>query len=222
MPSPCACDGCACIRTPRPIAVRTQTRRPLESSTFPHGATCRPTRAVHAKDRTPEAPKALIRTGPKYGPFHERNYLAGTLDLCSQFSQGSFTPDALRKLAILRQRPEGLNKPVSPRRQELSRRLGKKKVAELMQRFEAGESTSSLAKELGVSNSALIRMLRAQGAAIPKRKVTDEDVAAMAREYKAGATVREIEAKHGFSHGAVLRSLHRSGVEMRAKAPRTS
>ena len=165
----------------------------------------------------PRAPPHTQKPRPKPG-FS----VAGTLDLCSQFSHGNFTPDALRKLAIMRQRPDGLNKPVSPRRQELSRRLGREKVAELVQRFEAGESALSLAKEVDASNSALIRVLRAQGATIPERHVTDEESAATANDYRAGATLREIEAKHGFSHGAVLRSLHRSGVEMRAKeAPRT-
>ena len=43
----------------------------------------------------------------------------------------------------------------------------------------------------------------------------------MSKEYKAVATVREIEAKHRFPYGAALRSLHRSGVETRAKVPRT-
>jgi hypothetical protein len=42
----------------------------------------------------------------------------------------------------------------------------------------------------------------------------------MAREYEDGMKTAELEAKHGLSHGAVLRALHRSGVEMRAKAPR--
>lgn len=146
--------------------------------------------------------------------------MAGTLDLCSNLSQSNLTPDFLRKLAVLRQRPDGLNKPVSYRPQELSKRLGEKKVAELVRRAETGESVQSLARELGVSNSALTRMLRAEGVIIQKRRVSDEEATIMAKEYEAGATLREIEAKHGLSHGAVLRSLHRSGVEMRAKAPR--
>lgn len=146
--------------------------------------------------------------------------LAGTLDLCSNLSQSNLTPDFLRKLAVLRQCPDGLNKPVSYRSQELSKRLGEKKVAELVRRTEAGESVRSLARELDVANSALTRMLRAQGVTIQKRKVSDDEAAAMAKEYQAGATMRELEASHGLSHGAVLRALHRVGVEMRAKAPR--
>lgn len=114
-----------------------------------------------------------------------------------------------------------MNKPVSYRPQELSKRLGAEKVKELVRRVNSGESVRSLAQELGVANSALTRMLRAQGASVAKRKVSDAAARQMAKEYEAGATMREIEAKHGLSHGAVLRSLHRSGITMRAQAPRT-
>jgi len=71
-----------------------------------------------------------------------------------------------------------------------------------------------------VANSALTRMLKAEGVALIKRKVSDAEAASLAKEHKAGATIRELEARHGLSHGAVLRALHRAGVEMRAKAPR--
>ena len=65
-------------------------------------------------------------------------------------------------------------------------------------------------------------MLREQGVEISKRKVGDDEAASMAQEYEAGATMAELERRYGLSHGAVLRSLHRSGVTMRAKAPRKS
>ncbi len=64
-------------------------------------------------------------------------------------------------------------------------------------------------------------MLREQGVAISKRKVSEDEATAMAIDYEAGATMAELEKKYRLSHGAVLRSLHRSGVTMRARAPRT-
>lgn len=94
-------------------------------------------------------------------------------------------------------------------------------MAELVRRVDAGESVRPLAEELGVANSALTRMLRTQGASVAKRTVSDTTARQMAKEYEVGATMREIETKHGLSHEAVPRSLHRSGVTMRARAPRT-
>ena len=127
----------------------------------------------------------------------------------------------MRNLAVPSDRNEGSSAPKMYRDHELSKRLGGAKVDELVRRAQAGESVRSLARELGVANSALTRMLREQGVEISKRKVNEEEAAAMAREYEAGSTMAELERKFGLSHGAVLRSLHRSGVEMRAKAPRT-
>jgi transposase-like protein len=115
-----------------------------------------------------------------------------------------------------------VNRRVSYRPQELSKRLGEKKVAELVRRVEAAESVRSLARELGVANSALTRMLRAQDTTITKRKVSDAAARQMAKEYEAGATMRELEMTFGLSHGGVHRALHRVGIEPRAQAPRTS
>jgi hypothetical protein len=117
-------------------------------------------------------------------------------------------------------RGEGSSKLTAYQPHELSRRLGATKVDELYRRAQAGESIRSLARELGVANSALTRMLREQGVAVSKRKVSDDEAAAMAGEYGDGATIAGLEKKYGLSHGAVLRSLHRSGVAMRASAPR--
>jgi hypothetical protein len=103
---------------------------------------------------------------------------------------------------------------------ELSRRLGPTRVEELSRRAAAGESARSLAREVGVANSALVRMLREQGVSIHRRKVGEEEERALANAYEAGQTVAELEKSFTLSHGAVLRALHRAGVEMRAKAPR--
>ncbi|WP_420845812.1 helix-turn-helix domain-containing protein [Microbacterium oleivorans] len=42
----------------------------------------------------------------------------------------------------------------------------------------------------------------------------------MAKEYEEGATIREPQGEHNLSQGAVARALHRSGVQMRPRAPR--
>lgn len=93
-------------------------------------------------------------------------------------------------------------------------------MSEIVGRANAGESARSLARELGVANSALTRMLREEGVVIRKRTVSAEDEQALAGAYEAGDTIAELETEFKLSHGAVIRALHRAGVEMRAKAPR--
>lgn len=93
-------------------------------------------------------------------------------------------------------------------------------MSEIVSRAQAGESARSLSLELGVANSALTRMLREEGVAIRRSKVSAEDERALASAYEAGHTIAELERQFKLSHGAVLRALHRSGVAMRARAPR--
>ena len=146
--------------------------------------------------------------------------LADVNDLCSNHWNLPFTPEELRNLAVPGTRCDSPSEAVSYRAHELSERLGTEKISEIVARANAGESARSLARELGVANSALTRMLRVEGVVIQKRNVSVADARALARAYEAGHTIRELEAKHDLSHGAILRALHRAGVEMRAKAPR--
>ncbi|WP_222846068.1 helix-turn-helix domain-containing protein [Microbacterium testaceum] len=131
-----------------------------------------------------------------------------------------FTPVELRNLAVPGDRNDGLSAPVSYRAHELSKRLGAIKVEELICRAEAVESVRSLAREVGVANSALTRMLREHGVGISKRKVSEEEAAELAKGYEAGATIRELQRRHELSQGAVARALRRAGVAMRPSAPR--
>ena len=146
--------------------------------------------------------------------------MADVNDLCSNHWNLPFTPEELRNLAVPGSRGDGSSEAVSYRAHELSKRLGTEKVSEIVRRANTGESARSLAREIDVATSALVRMLREQGVVIKKRKISEEDEVVLAREYEAGATVAELEARHRLSHGAVLRALHRKGVEMRAKALR--
>lgn len=149
-----------------------------------------------------------------------KNELADLASVYSNHWDLPFTPDELRKLAEVGDRDDGLNAPVSYRAHELSKRLGAEKVGGVVRRAKAGESVRSLARELGVSNSALTRMLREEGVVIQRRTVSAEDEQALARAYDAGNTIAGLEKQFKLSHGAVIRALHRAGVEMRAKAPR--
>ena len=126
----------------------------------------------------------------------------------------------MRNLAILGNRGDGSSHAKSYQPHELSQRLGAQKVKRLVDRAQGGESVRSLARELGVANSALTRMLREEGVPISKRRVGENEAVAMKREDETGATMAELEQKYGLSHGAVSRALHRAGVEMRASAPR--
>jgi DNA-directed RNA polymerase specialized sigma24 family protein len=146
--------------------------------------------------------------------------LAGIIDLLSNNSDLTLTPDGLRKLAIPQGPRSDASEPGDFQIHRLSARLSAKQIEDVIRRYEAGESARSLAAEVGIAPSALIRLLRERNVVVRRQTVTPDQEEMMARDYEAGMTVAELKEKHGISHGAVLRALHRLGIEMRSKAPR--
>lgn len=130
------------------------------------------------------------------------------------------TLEELRALAVPGTRDDDSEAAVRYRPHGLSGRLGAKKVQDIIRRHEGGESARSVAASHGVSTSAVVNLLRDNSVVVKKRRVTEAESRKLAKEYEAGATMRELQAKYDLSHGAVMRALHRTGVQMRAKAPR--
>lgn len=131
-----------------------------------------------------------------------------------------FTPEELQKLGVPGSREAGLSEPLEYKAHGIARRIGPKKVDEAIRRYQDGESARSIAAGFDVSTAAVVNLLRDNAVVVARRRVTNAEATRMAAEYEGGATVAELERRYKFSHGAVLRSLHRSGVAMRAKAPR--
>ena len=146
--------------------------------------------------------------------------MAGIIDLLSNNSNVTLTPDGLRKLAIPQGSREAPSEPSEFQVHRLSARLSAKQIGDVVRRYEAGESSRTLATEFGIAPSALLRLLCERNVVVRQQVVTPDQEQVMAQEYEGGMTMAELETKHGLSHGAVLRALHRSGVVMRAKAPR--
>jgi hypothetical protein len=105
----------------------------------------------------------------------------------------------------------------TPRRvHALEARLKPAQLELLIARYASGESALGLAKELGIANSAFIRVLRARGVQVRKHGVDNETTGRLAHDYAAGATMATLQARYGLSHGAVSRALHRAGVKLRS------
>ena len=142
------------------------------------------------------------------------------IDLLSNNSDLTLTPDGLRELAIPQGTRSDPSEPGDFQIHRLSARFSAEQMEDVVQRYEAGESARALATEFGVAPSALIRLLRERNVVVRRQTITPDQEETMARDYEFGMTVAELKEKHGISHGAVLRALHRLGVEMRAKAPK--
>lgn len=101
-------------------------------------------------------------------------------------------------------RDDGPNARTVYRPHPLPQRLGPKKVADIIRRYQEGESARSLAARHKVAPSAITRLLRENNVVVKNRKVTDAEARRMADEYEAGATMRDLEKRHGLSGSSHL------------------
>lgn len=97
----------------------------------------------------------------------------------------------------------------------LSKRLSSDQINGVVQRYGEGESARSIAIDIGVAPSALVRLLREKGVTVIKTRVTADKARQMAKDYEACSTMWEIEARYELSHGAVFRAIHRATTARR-------
>jgi len=143
--------------------------------------------------------------------------LAGMTLLFSNHPVAGLTTEGLRQLARAESSREAEASAPAFRVHALSRRLSSAAIDEVLRRYQAGESATALAKELGVAPPALLNLMRERQVVVRQHGISKELAAVLAAEYEAGATVAELEAKHRLSHGAVMRALKSVGAVMRPR-----
>ena len=89
---------------------------------------------------------------------------------------------------------------VTRQRYRLVDRLGKAKLDEIGARYEAGESTTSLAGEIGVAKSSLLRLLEERGVARRKQGLTPEKERQILKLRSEGVVIRAIAKQVGVSY----------------------
>jgi hypothetical protein len=138
------------------------------------------------------------------------------MDLCSKKSELPSTPVELRALASPSSIEAGIQ--ITPRQTfKIDRRLGEERCAEIVARYEAGETAQALADEFGVARSALLSMLRSRSVVVRRGALTDKQIEELGRAYSSGATIASLEADTGIPHGTIQRGLKMAGVEMRPR-----
>jgi hypothetical protein len=141
--------------------------------------------------------------------------LVGVIDLCSNNSVLPRTPEELRALLDPPGPPVSIASASQPFK--LLQRLGEERCAEIVERYEGGETAQVLADEFGVAKSALLILLRSRSVVVRRRSLTDEQVSHLAREYTSGKTIAQLETATGIPHGTIQRALSNAGVKMRPR-----
>jgi transposase-like protein len=98
---------------------------------------------------------------------------------------------------------------------KLRQRLRPDTIAQIVGRYQAGESSTSLAATFGISKGSVIRLLRDADVPIRNQGLTDDQIAEAARLYASGQSLAQIGAHLGVDHGTVWRQVRKRGVTIR-------
>jgi transposase-like protein len=99
----------------------------------------------------------------------------------------------------------------------VDRRLSAETIAELVQMYRDGASTTQLRKRYDLSQGSVIKILHEHGVAMRRQGLADGDVPAAAELYRGGATLVQLGERFGVSPNAVRRALASSGVVIRPR-----
>ena len=141
-------------------------------------------------------------------------------ELVGRYSKPVYQGSQIRKTVEL---VENLTKSqvreVSPLPQvhRLDRRLSASMIAELVQSYQDGMSTTQLRQQYELSQGSVIRILHGHGVVMRNQGLDDGDVVTAAELYRGGATLAQLGERFGISPNAVRRALIAEGVVMRAR-----
>lgn len=99
----------------------------------------------------------------------------------------------------------------------LRRRFTEEEIQELAARYRAGETISSLSRDLAVSRKALRSLLKAEGVSLRRRGMSQADADRAVQLYESGMTIAQVTEQVGYSYGVVNRMLHKRGVNVRPR-----
>lgn len=95
--------------------------------------------------------------------------------------------------------------------------LGPEDIADIVARYEAGETTLHIANRHRISKTRVVSVLRQQGVTIRRQGLTDEQVTEAASLYATGQSLAQIGARYGVSHTTVAAAFRRQGINLRPR-----
>ena len=90
-------------------------------------------------------------------------------------------------------------------------------VANIVQKYESGDTTQQIGTCCGVSKTRVATVLREQGITIRRQGLTSEQVSEAAKLYAVGHSLAWLGARYGASHTTVATALRRQGIQLRPR-----
>jgi hypothetical protein len=107
-----------------------------------------------------------------------------------------------------------------PQVRRVDRRLSGDTIAELVQAYRTGATTTQLRERFELSQGSVIRILHSHGVAMRNQGLAESDLATAAELYRGGATLAQLGEQFGVSPNAVRRALVAACVVMRPRGGR--
>jgi hypothetical protein len=95
--------------------------------------------------------------------------------------------------------------------------LTTKDIADIVRRYEGGETTQRVGNRYGISKTRVATVLREQGVAIRRQGLSNEQVTEAAMFYAAGRSLAWLGARYDVSHTTVATALRRQGIPLRPR-----
>lgn len=105
--------------------------------------------------------------------------------------------------------------PAANRSHRIERRVSSEQLDEIVRRYATGESTPTLAREFGVAEGSIGRLLRNRGIELRLRPLSDEVVARAVELYADGLGVQAVADQLRVPKSTLLRAMKAVGVPLR-------
>jgi transcriptional regulator of aromatic amino acid metabolism len=90
-------------------------------------------------------------------------------------------------------------------------------VADIVHRYEAGETTQQIGNRNGISKTRVATVLREQGVTMRRQRLSDEQVREAATLYVAGKSLASLGVRFGVSHTTIAVVVRQQGVDLRPR-----
>lgn len=142
--------------------------------------------------------------------------VVGTVASYSHLTYPEKTLEELQRILAAKPRPSTspLPQSVDPIR-DVARRLGDKKVNQLVAAYQSGTHTTELMAEYGISKSAVLRILKQHHIPMRRQPMTTQKVAKASQLYKAGKSLAQVGKELDIPKQSVRNALLQAGVRLR-------
>jgi DNA invertase Pin-like site-specific DNA recombinase len=112
-------------------------------------------------------------------------------------------------------RPSPRLQTTPPQPFKLTQRLTPATVTKIIERYKAGEPSTTIATTFNISKGSVIKLLREAGVTIRNQPLTDDQITQAAQLYTSGQSLAQIAVHLGVDPTTVHRYLRKRGVKIR-------